>query len=153
MPKKPESEQLNVRLPTMLIKDLKDAAERANRPLTQEIRERLAGSVFDDARRVEDPELEGLLAQISELSHRVRRHYGIGWHAEANARDTFVKASTLLLADIARPSNSAQVQHPAEIVAEVIYRGYAAEIREIQQGKRTSEMRPTPAEILKRRRK
>lgn len=129
--KRLETEQLNVRLPVVLVEDLHKAAAARGWPLSKEIRERLAGSIFDDAVRVKDPGLSDLLAQIGELSRRVRQHYGAPWSADALALAAFKVVARQLVADLPMPAGAAvEPAYPPELVADVIYRGYVAERRE-----------------------
>ena len=138
MPKKPpglEKEELNIRLPVTIIDEIRRAATKTQRPLSKEIRWRLAQSILHDFRHAKDAELKSLHAQITELSRRVRRHYGADWHADEGARHAFVRAVSLWLGALPVPAAKAEMQYDPAIVGDVIFRGYAAEIKEQKEGK------------------
>jgi hypothetical protein len=125
-PKKPagqETEQVSVRLPTMMLKFLRPH-------VAKEIRERLAGSLFDDTR---DPNIAKLQAQIERLAKEVSLATGREWHKDSYSHAIFVEAVRLLLADLTAPSEAAaQFKIEPTQAAAMIYMRYVNDARQLE---------------------
>jgi hypothetical protein len=134
-----ESEQISVRLPKWMLAKFREPKRMG---VSKEINERLGRSITDED-APKDTKLDQLKASITELAKRVRHHFGADWHADANAFAVFMETVTRLLKDKAPTATAGEPKHAPALVAEIIYANYIGELREHDEGKRTTEMRPT----------
>jgi hypothetical protein len=85
---------------------LKRSGEVRGRTVSEEIRERLAGSLFEETR---DEKTRQLAAEIVQLAEEIRRDFGITWHEHTGAFKAFAAA----IADqIATYERSSMLQSP-----------------------------------------
>jgi hypothetical protein len=76
-------------LPPEMLAALREWGARHGRTMSQEIRERLAGSLFEETRDAKTKQLEAEIVQLaSEVLHDFKTH----WHAEPRAHKAFLAA-------------------------------------------------------------
>jgi hypothetical protein len=98
--------------------------------VSQNVRERLARSLFDDRR---DPHLVRICGQIEELAKDVRRATGAEWHADGTSHAIFIEMLKLLFADQPAPPASSASSTDPRATATFLYRRYAQSLREAEQ--------------------
>lgn len=128
-----KTEQVAVRLPLEMVANFRPH-------VSQQIRERLAWSLWEDGR---DPRLRKLSGQIEEIARDVRGATGFDWHADHTAHQIFIEALRLLFADLPVPKakKSKLALDPAAAAA-MIYNRYAANVRELERTKKTGMHTP-----------
>ena len=76
-------------LPPEMLAALREQGALRGRTMSQEIRERLAGSLFEETRDAKTKQLEAEIVQLaSEVLHDFKTH----WHAEPRAHKAFLAA-------------------------------------------------------------
>jgi hypothetical protein len=76
-------------LPPEMLAELRKQGALHGRTMSQEIRERLAGSLFEETRDDKTKQLEGEIVQLAaEVLHDFKTH----WHAEPRAHKAFLAA-------------------------------------------------------------
>jgi len=137
-----ENEQIALRLPRFMAQKLREAGHSREGGLSSEIRERLARSLFDDAR---DPQLWLLQGQIEQLAKEVKFNTGADFHADKIAHRIFLETLKLLFADLVEPNAQiSTIKADPKVAAELIYNRLKAT------GKRNAKttMRPTIRHLL-----
>jgi hypothetical protein len=76
-------------LPAEMLAELREWGARHGRTMSQEIRERLAGSLFEETRDAKTKQLE---AEIVQLAFEVLHDFKAHWHAEPRAHKAFLAA-------------------------------------------------------------
>jgi hypothetical protein len=128
-----ETKQVAVRLPVAMV-------EEFGPYVSEQIRERLARSLFDEAR---DPHLRKLAGQIEEIAKDVHGATGFEWHSDQTAHHIFIEALRLLFANLPVPkAKKSKVALDPAAAAAIIYNRYAATVRELERTRKTGMRTP-----------
>jgi hypothetical protein len=132
--KRSDTVQTALRLP----REMLDQLRKSRRPVSEEIRERLARSLFEDGR---DPNTRQFAAEIVQIAEKVRRHFALEWHADMNAYEAFVAAVVDQMAShkptdvsLAVPAlfGEGNLDDPPAVVGRVIAREYRHDRQELE---------------------
>jgi hypothetical protein len=124
-------------LPREMLDQLRASGRERGRGVSEEIRERLAGSLLEDAA---DQKTRTLVAEMSQLAEEVRLDFGTPWHADMNAHAALVAAMDDQLAShkpkevsAAVPAlfGPANINDPPEVIGRALARKYRREKQEI----------------------
>jgi hypothetical protein len=122
-----ETEQVTVRLAKTMVDRFKKAAG-----VSKEIQERLWRSVYDEER---DQQFRVFAGKMEELAKAVRHTLGVHWYEDRNAHQVFVEVVRQLLADLPVPgAEISELPTDVKAIADLLYRRYASELREIETG-------------------
>jgi hypothetical protein len=131
-------------LPREMLDLLRESGRSRGMGVSEEIRERLAGSLFDDAC---DPITRTFAGEVYELARRVRRQFGAEWYAFVNAHEAMVHALADQLASYKPTATSADApgttpDDPPAVVGRVIAREYRHQKQEIEANRAAYRNRP-----------
>jgi hypothetical protein len=134
-------------LPREMLELLRESGRARGMGVSEEIRDRLAKSLFDDAL---DQTTRYFTGEIFELAKKVRRYFGGEWYADANAHAALVAAVEDQLAShkpaatsaAATPGTTTPLADPPAVVGRVIAREYRHEKQEIEASRTAYRNRP-----------
>jgi len=119
--------QVSVRLPKEIVDEF---GKRGG--VSAEIQERLWRSVFDEKR---DQKFRMFAGKMEKLATDVHNTLGAHWYEDRKAHQVFVEAVRRLLADLPVPAAEiSELPMDVEAAADLLYRRYAGELREIEAG-------------------
>jgi hypothetical protein len=141
-----ESEQVQVRLPVIMVAELRKAGTQQSRSLSEEIRDRLGGSLLPPRT---DAQSALLGRQVEQIAKEVGEAYGAPWHQDRKAHAAFVETLKLLIADLQAPAAeiSKVTAAPAQ-AAELIYNRHLAVKREWEKSGEVEVRAHTPLKNL-----
>jgi hypothetical protein len=136
-----ESEQVQVRLPVLMVTELRKAGADRGWSLSKEIRERLGGSLLPP---ITDAESALVGRQVEQIAREVNEAFGAPWHQDRKAHAAFIETIKLLLADLPEPAGElSKVSASPTQAAELIYNKYLAVRRQWEKDEQVEMQTPT----------
>src|SRR5260370_379573 len=135
----PRDGEAMLRTSLVLPREVLDRLRASERGVSEEIRDRLVGSLLDDERPAET---RMLVAEIVQLAEEVRRDFGTEWHTDLNAYKALVAAIVDQLATKepkevsgAVPALFGRGDHndPPEVIGRALARKYRREKQGIEE--------------------
>jgi hypothetical protein len=123
-------------LPAEMLAELRERGALHGRTMSQEIRERLAGSLFEETRDAKTRQLEAEIVQLaSEVLHDFKAH----WHAEPRAHKAFLAAVADQIGSYEPPSTPTSgspdvndLSDPPDVIGRALARRYRRDLEAVE---------------------
>ena len=131
-------------LPPEMLAALREWGARHGRTMSQEIRERLAGSLFEETRDAKTKQLEAEIVQLaSEVLHDFKTH----WHAEPRAHKAFLAAVADQIGSYEPPPTTSgspdinDLSDPPDVIGRALARRYRRDREAVESARMAVEQR------------